>query len=340
MNRDNMAGIAGEITDLQKSTELYGHEIGAAYIAKLKIPRISGIEDEVIAAIPETAIQPKDTEEMQAAQPGDKLLIAGKVQKVRDNATGETTVFILADFAAIVEHPLYQNEIAITGEIMNIPAMRETPRGKKITDLMVRVDNELDGGGAYIPCICWQAAAEEMARYEDINLEDMAHRLYGWLYAPGIEYRQLYDTYDREYYSMAYISSKATVSDLAKRLLGEIEIEFTCKAYKRALKGERTITLTKAKTIYNTEFFTASPYIKITGNGGITLYINERAYGFKDVSEYIEIDSELMNAYKGDTLQNSKMLTTKFPKLTAGENNISWAGNVSKVEIIPRWCRL
>lgn len=177
MNRDNMAGIAGEITDLQKSTELYGHEIGAAYIAKLKIPRISGIEDEVIAAIPETAIQPKDTEEMQAAQPGDKLLIAGKVQKVRDNATGETTVFILADFAAIVEHPLYQNEIAITGEIMNIPAMRETPRGKKITDLMVRVDNELDGGGAYIPCICWKAAAEEMARYSRGTVVKLKGRL-------------------------------------------------------------------------------------------------------------------------------------------------------------------
>ena len=120
---------------------------------------------------------------------------------------------------------------------------------------------------------------------EGINLEDMAHRIYGWLYAPGIEYRQLYDTYDREYYSMAYISSKATVSDLAKRLLGEIEIEFTCKAYKRAIKGERTIALTKATAIYNTELFTASPYIKITGNGGITLYINDRAHGFKDVSD-------------------------------------------------------
>lgn len=177
MNRDNMAGIAGEITDLQKSTELYGHEIGAAYIAKLTIPRISGIEDEVIAAIPETAIEPKDAEEMQEAQPGDKLLIAGKVQKVRNNETGETTVFILAEFASLVEHPLYQNEIAITGEIMNIPAVRETPRGKKITDLMIRVDNELDGGGAYIPCICWQAAAEEMAKYSRGTVVKLKGRL-------------------------------------------------------------------------------------------------------------------------------------------------------------------
>lgn len=60
----------------------------------------------------------------------------------------------------------------------------------------------------------------------------------------------------------------------------------------------------------------------------------------KDVNEYIEIDGEIMNAYKGDLLQNSKMVTELFPKLTAGANNISWAGNVTKVEIIPRWCRL
>lgn len=151
---------------------------------------------------------------------------------------------------------------------------------------------------------------------------------------------RLYDTYNTERYRLAYINSNASVSELAKRLLGEIEITFMCKAYERRLNGDKTITLTKAATIYNTEGFTATPYIKITGSGGITLYINNRAHTFKDVNEYIEIDGEIMNAYKGDLLQNSKMVTELFPKLTAGANNISWAGNVTKVEIIPRWCRL
>lgn len=172
---------------------------------------------------------------------------------------------------------------------------------------------------------------------EDTELERMAHRIYNWLYAPGIEYRELYDTYDREYYSVAYVSSNASINELAKRLLGGIEITFMCKAYKRAVKGDKAITLTGAATIYNTYGFTAKPYIKITGSGGITLYINNRAHTFKDVSGYIEIDSELMNAYKDDTLQNSKMITDIFPMLAAGENNISWAGSVTKVEIVPRW---
>ena len=47
-----------------------------------------------------------------------------------------------------------------------------------------------------------------------------------------------------------------------------------------------------------------------------------------------------MNAYKGDLLQNNKMLTGTFPKLAAGVNDISWTGDVSKIEIIPRWVKL
>lgn len=67
---------------------------------------------------------------------------------------------------------------------------------------------------------------------------------------------------------------------------------------------------------------------------------NNRAHGFKNIDGYIEVDSENMNAYKGDTLQNNKMLVGAFPKLAAGDNNISWAGNVTKIEIVPRWCKL
>ena len=102
------------------------------------------------------------------------------------------------------------------------------------------------------------------------SLEELAHSIYMWLYAPGIGYSRLYDTYNTERYRLAYINSNASVSELAKRLLGEIEITFMCKAYERRLNGDKTITLTKAATIYNTEGFTATPYIKITGSGGIT----------------------------------------------------------------------
>ena len=215
-------------------------------------------------------------------------------------------------------------------ETINVPA-----RGNFVVDNRIdELDNQQfnDYVRKYVCCVDIDAFK--------LDLEEHARRLYAWLYGSGIEYKKLYDTYDRDYYTLAYVSSGASVSELAKRLLGQIEIQFTCKAYKRALKGDKTITITKAATITNPEGFTATPYMKIYGSGNVTLYINNRAHGFKNIDGYIEVDSENMNAYKGDTLQNNKMLVGAFPKLAAGDNNISWAGNVTKIEIVPRWCKL
>nr|DAE66247.1 MAG TPA: distal tail protein [Caudoviricetes sp.] len=230
----------------------------------------------------------------------------------------------------IIEQSGADNAAEPVIETINVPA-----RGNFVVDNRIdELDNQQfnDYVRKYVCCVDIDAFK--------LDLEEHARRLYAWLYGSGIEYKKLYDTYDRDYYTLAYVNSGASVSELAKRLLGQIEIQFRCKAYKRALKGDETITITKAATIINPEGFTATPYMKIYGSGNVTLYINNRAHGFKNIDGYIEVDSENMNAYKGDTLQNNKMLVGAFPKLAAGDNNISWAGNVTKIEIVPRWCKL
>ena len=58
---------------------------------------------------------------------------------------------------------------------------------------------------------------------------------------------------------------------------------------------------------------------------------------FSGISSYVEVDSELMSAYKGETLCNDKILFTRFPELEPGENMIQVSTGISKVEIIPRW---
>ena len=57
----------------------------------------------------------------------------------------------------------------------------------------------------------------------------------------------------------------------------------------------------------------AKPYIKIYGSGNISLHINSDTFTFENVSDYIEIDSETMNAYKGQSLQNNVMSGDGFP---------------------------
>lgn len=213
-------------------------------------------------------------------------------------------------------------------EIVNIPA-----RGNLIIDNRADpLDNESLGDYEIIYTCCVVT--------DEARLYDMARRIYRWLYT-DIAYEKLYDTYEPDCYKEAYIKGTASISQLAGKILGGFDVSFSSRAYKKTIRGTKTLVINKKDTeIYNPEGFTASPYIKIYGSGDIILYINNRSHSFKGVDTYIEIDSELMNAYKGQQLQNNKMLTTIFPKLVSGKNTISWLGNVEKIEIIPRWCRL
>lgn len=173
--------------------------------------------------------------------------------------------------------------------------------------------------------------------YQDIEM--IARNVYAWLFQ-NVAYSRLDDTYEAGYYRMAAYKGTATIKDIVRILLGEADLKFTCKPFKYAYDGERTLTITAPTSVFNTEGFTAYPYLKIYGTGAITLYINDRAHSFNSVESYIEVDSNLMLAYKGDVLQNTKMTSTLFPKLAPGENKIRWAGNVTKIEMIPRWCCL
>lgn len=174
---------------------------------------------------------------------------------------------------------------------------------------------------------------------EGRNLEDLAREIYLWLYGKR-EYGRLEDTYEPMYYRNAYADEPMPISDISRQILGKIEISFKCRAFKMAKSGELVTTMYSEGSIYNMEGFTSKPYIKIYGSGDVSLYINDRMHAFKNIEEYLEIDSEILTAYKGNELQNNKAVSSIFPKLVAGKNNISWTGNVTKIEIIPRWCSL
>lgn len=73
------------------------------------------------------------------------------------------------------------------------------------------------------------------------------------------------------------------------------------------------------------------PYIKVTGSGDVQLTINNSICILNIDEEYIELDCELQNAYKGNKNKNN-MMNGQFPTLKPGENTIQLLGNAS-VEI-------
>ncbi len=170
------------------------------------------------------------------------------------------------------------------------------------------------------------------------TFEELINSVKTWLLSET-GYFMLWDSYDPRYFRYAsYNGGLDTVSDL--RDIGEFSISFNCKPFRYSFDGQKTITISASETIVNPEAFKAKPYIRIYGSGNISLHINSETYTFQNVSDYIEIDSEIMNVYKGLELQNHKMSGYDFPKLIPGTNNISFTGSVTKAEIIPRWCTL
>ena len=99
---------------------------------------------------------------------------------------------------------------------------------------------------------------------------------------------------------------------------------------------EQTITKTAPFSLFNIGTFESEPIITIFGNGNITLYVNNQSNFLKEITDKVIIDSEMKNAYNNSVSLNYKM-SGDFPALSLGENNISWIGNVTKLEIQPNW---
>lgn len=112
-------------------------------------------------------------------------------------------------------------------------------------------------------------------------------------------------------------------------------IQFDCQPFKYAVDNQ-IITLLLPSTIFNPGSINSKPIIKVYGTGSIDLNINATTIHLINVVDYVTIDSELMDAYKDTVLKNSDMLGD-FPELAPGQNNISWTGNVAKIEITPNW---
>ena len=117
-------------------------------------------------------------------------------------------------------------------------------------------------------------------------------------------------------------------------------ISFDCQPFKYSVNYENDfLSLTQSNfTFYGKGTFQAEPIITVYGSGNISLNINGKVINLTGVSGKITINSEIMDAYRDNMNQNMNMVGD-FPLLNANNevNNIAWAGNVSKVEIIPNW---
>lgn len=165
----NAAGMVGGVKELKEVSHICGLPF-TGYLGKISTPRLNDIIDEVVVAFEEKAVAPGDNQEYtgktKIPEVGDRVLVYGKIQTLKDFKSGRVLVFVLADYVAVSPKAMLQNDIAIMGELAYRPRYRETPKGKRITDIFVQVQNVLTAGTCFIPCICWQETADEVADWQ------------------------------------------------------------------------------------------------------------------------------------------------------------------------------
>lgn len=149
-------------------------------------------------------------------------------------------------------------------------------------------------------------------------------------------YRRLEDTYNPDVYMMARYVSGLSVSPTDRRLEGEFDLVFDRMPQRYLKIGEQTQTFTSAGSITNPTRFESKPMIRVYGTG--SLGVGSNTVTITTNTSYIDIDCEMMDAYRGATNCNGDIVLSSgsFPTLKPGANGITLTG-ITKVEITPKW---
>lgn len=150
-------------------------------------------------------------------------------------------------------------------------------------------------------------------------------------------YQRLEDTYNDDIYRMAAYYNQLDYTLTSLNRFGRANISFDCKPQKYLLSGETPITYTSNGTITNPTEMASKPLLRLYGTGTAT--INGTAITVNSVDQYVDIDCDTMQVFKGTVNKGTAVTMTDFPELVGGENAIAKTG-LSQIIVTPRWWRL
>lgn len=149
-------------------------------------------------------------------------------------------------------------------------------------------------------------------------------------------YRRLQDNFDPTFFRMARFVGPLDIESYVLKA-AEFTIVFDCKPQRYLCDGETIVTMSVAGEIYNPTAFPAAPVIRVYGTSAGTLMVGNTVVQIKSINEYVDLDCELQDAFKGITNCNGNVYAPNFPELPPGITRISFSGGITKIEIKPRW---
>lgn len=225
------------------------------------------------------------------------------------------------DYDIQVEHPPGYQTPARDYEVIHIPGRNG--------DLVI------DNGSYQNVKRSYQIAIGDLEK----DFTSMANSIAEWLNSAS-GYARLEDSYEPEYYRMAMFQDEVSIENILQHA-GRATIDFNCKPQRFFKSGENPLRLSSPTTLFNPTRFHSLPCITVHGSGNGILGIGVYRISISNISGAIILDSDIQDAYYGTVNRNSDiMLSNGFPELVPGENDITWEGGISYVEVIPRWWTL
>lgn len=177
----------------------------------------------------------------------------------------------------------------------------------------------------------------EISFIADIPFAERAAAIARWLFSSS-GYARLSDDYDPTVYRLAYCKRTPSIESLYQEA-GRGSVTFVCRPERFLTSGESAVTFTASGSLLNPTGMAAMPILTVYGTEAGTVTIGNmtiNVVGIPDGS--LTIDCETENAYYGSTNRNGSISAQSgFPVLDAGETSISWTGDITKIEITPRW---
>lgn len=133
------------------------------------------------------------------------------------------------------------------------------------------------------------------------------------------------------------------IDAVERKYIGEIHsiiaVTFLCEPHFYLDAGMLPIEITAQKSLMNIGTDIAEPLIKVYGNGNGQILINEQVITLTGIEQHLTIDTKLQIVHK-DGLPAGRKMSGPFPALGEGQNLISFAGGITKLELTPRWREL
>jgi len=170
----------------------------------------------------------------------------------------------------------------------------------------------------------------------DEEFTAMANKISKWLTSVS-GYARLEDSYEPEYYKIAMYSEGASIKNILQHA-GRVTVNFNRKPQRFLKLGDTPVVINSSRILTNPTEQIALPLIKVYGSGAGVLNVGSYQVTITNIVNHIDIDSEIEDAYNGSANLNIYLiLTNGFPKLVPGDNNISFSGGITSIEVIPRW---